>query len=72
MNRPRFAFFIGSVLAVPMALIVGTAGPAAADPPSATFGSHVSSCAQTTGFSGQHNPSHHRGPAATTMSGMHC
>jgi len=33
----------------------------------------MSPCAQMpTGFNGQHNPSHHRGPAATdAMSGMH-
>lgn len=73
MNRPRLSLLLGSVLAVPMALVVSAAGPAAADPPSTTFGSHVSSCAQmSTGFSGQHNPSHHRGPAAAPMSGMYC
>lgn len=75
MTSPRLSLLIGSVLVVPMALVVAAAGPAAAaDPPSTTFGSHVSSCAQmSTGFSGQHNPSHHRGPAAThAMSGMHC
>ena len=65
---------VSSVLLVPMALVVGSAGPVAAEPPSTTFGSHVSSCAQmSTGFSGQHNPSHHRGPNATDdMSGVHC
>lgn len=65
---------IGSVLVVPMALVVSAAGPASADRPSTTFGSHMSSCAQmSTGFSGQHNPSHHRGAAAAhAMSGMDC
>jgi len=73
MNRSRLSLLIGSVLVVPMALVVGAAGPAVADPPSTTFGSHVSSCAQmSTGFSGQRNPSH-RGPTATdARSGMHC
>lgn len=69
MNSPRVSLLVGSVLVVPVVLLVG-AGPAAAEPPSTTFGSHVSSCAQmSTGFSGQHNPSHHRGPTATH--GMH-
>lgn len=77
MNSPRLSLLVSSVLVVPMALVVGAAGPAAAEPPSTTFGSHVSACAQmSTGFSGQHNPSHHRGQAAAHvmdgMSGMHC
>lgn len=73
MNSPRLPLLASTVLIVPMALVVA-AGPAAAEPPSTTFGSHVSSCAQmSTGFSGQHNPSHHRGPTAThAMTGMHC
>jgi hypothetical protein len=61
-----------SVLVVPLVLVVGAAGPSAAVPPSTTFGSHVSSCAQHDGFEGRHNPSHHRGPAAHDMDGMHC
>ena len=45
------------------------AGPAGAVPVGAAsvgsdFGAHVSACAQmSTGFSGDHNPSHHRGPS---------
>ncbi len=72
MNTPRLCLLASSVLVVPLALVVG-AGPAAAEPPASTFGSHVSSCAQmSTGFGGQHNPSHHAGPAAHHMDGMHC
>jgi len=73
MTRSRLALLLSSVLVLPVALVVGAA-PAVAEPPSTTFGSHVSSCAQlSTGFSGQHNPSHHRGPTATDpMIGMHC
>ena len=74
MNTPRLSLLISSVLIVPMALVVGVAGPAAAEPPATTFGSHVSACAQMPDhFTGQHNPSHHRGSTAThAMSGMHC
>lgn len=74
MNIPRLSLLASSALMVPMALVVGAAGPAAAEPPATTFGSYVSSCAQmSTGFSGLHNPSHHPGPAATdAMTGMHC
>ena len=74
MKSPCLPLLVSSVLIVPTALVVGAAGPAAGAPASTTFGSHVSSCAQmSTGFSGQHNPSHHRGPTAThTMTGLHC
>lgn len=73
MNTPRLSLLVSSVLAVPMALVIGAVGPAAAEPPSATFGSHVSSCAQmSAGFTGEHNPSHHRGPAGHDMSGTPC
>lgn len=71
MNRSRLSLLLGSILVVPLALL---AGPAAAEPSSPPFGSHVSMCAQSsTGFDGQHNPSHHRGPLGTPMtSEMHC
>lgn len=70
-NSLRLSLLVSSVLVVPLMLSGG--GPAAAEPPSTTFGSHVSSCAQlSTGFSGQYNPSHHRGPGQHGMSGMHC
>ncbi len=73
MNNARLSLLASSVLVVPLALAIGAAGPAAAEPPSTTFGSHVSVCAQTSpGFSGQHNPGHHRGPTATHgMTDMH-
>ena len=72
MNTPRLSLLVSSVLAVPMALVIGAAGPAAAAPPDGTFASHVSSCAQTSpGFTGQHNPSHHRGSAAARDMCMH-
>ena len=74
MSSPRSSLLVSSMLVMPFALLVGAVGPAAAEPPSTTFGSHVSSCAQqSTGFSGQHNPSHHRGPTGMqTMTAMHC
>ena len=73
MNRPRLPLLIRSVLVVPLALVAAAAGPAAAEPPITPFGSHVSTCAQTsTGFSGQHNPSHHRPGAAHDMPEMRC
>lgn len=75
MNTPRLSLLVSSVLVVPLALVVGAAGPASAGPPASTFGSHVSSCAHTptsNGFTGAHNPSHHAGPAAHHVDGMHC
>ena len=51
-----------------LALIVLAAGmvapqaPASAGTPD-TFGSHVRDCAQTTGFSAEHNPGMHHGAA---------
>ena len=73
MNKPRLLILSSSLL-ISTGLILGAAGPAASAPPSTPFGSHVSSCAQmSTGFSGHHNPSHHRGPAAVpVMNGTHC
>jgi hypothetical protein len=74
MNTPRLSLLASSVLVVPLALVVA-AGPVAAQQPTSTFGSHVSSCAHTptsNGFSGAHNPSHHRGPTAHHMDGLHC
>ncbi len=74
MNTPHLSLLASSVLVVPLALVVA-AGPVVAQQPTSTFGSHVSSCARTptsTGFSGGHNPSHHRGPTAHQMDGMDC
>ena len=73
MSTPRLSLLASSVLVVPLALVVGAAGPVAAQQPTSTFGSHVSSCAHTptsNGFTGAHNPSHHRGP--TAIPAMHC
>jgi len=49
----------GTVLsAVVMATAVGAAAPATA---AGDFGEHVSTCAQTIGFSADHNPGMHQG-----------
>ena len=75
MNTPLLSLLTSSVLVVPLALVVGVAGPAVAQQPTDNFGWHVSSCAHTptsNGFTGEHNPSHHRGPNAHPMDGMHC
>ena len=72
MKVRRLSFLAGSVLVVPVLAVVLGSGPAAAEPPATTFGSHVSSCAQHTGFDGAHNPSHHRGPTGAHMGDMHC
>jgi len=57
---------IGNRLIVTITLVAGllvlSAAPALAEP-SSNFGSHVSVCAQTMGFSGSHNPGMHRGAA---------
>ena len=64
MNNPRLSLLISTLVVVPIALVVGAAGPAAAETPDSTFGSHVTLCAQmSTGFTRLHNPSHHRGAA---------
>jgi hypothetical protein len=46
-------------------IVLGTVTPSpalAAEPPSGrSFGQHVSSCAQTTGFDSEHNPGMHSG-----------
>ena len=74
MPAPRLPLLLSSLVVVPAGLVLAVAGPAGAVPVSAVpvsavsvgsgFGAHVSSCAQmSTGFSGDHNPSHHRGPS---------
>ena len=54
-----------SLLALPatVALTLGTPAAASMQPVAAApnFGQHVSQCAQTMGFSGDHNPGMHRG-----------
>ncbi len=72
MNTPYLSLLVSPVVVVTSVLVVGAAAPVAAGPPTPTFGSHVASCAHGTGFSGQHNPSHHRGPAPHGVDGMHC
>ena len=74
MPAPRLCLLLSSLVVVPAGLVLAVAGPAGAGPAGAVpvgaasvgsgFGAHVSACAQmSTGFSGDHNPSHHRGPA---------
>ena len=66
---PRLCLLFSTLVVVPAGLVLAAAGPAGAVPVGAVsvgsgFGAHVSSCAQmSTGFSGDHNPSHHRGPS---------
>lgn len=61
-------------LAVPFAVVLLLATPtiAQAQPAQAGpgFGQHVSQCAQTMGFSGDHNPGMHRG--LSDWDGMPC
>lgn len=61
-NLLAVAFAIGLLIALPSA--------AQADPATGNFGQHVSTCAQTMGFSGHHNPGMHRG--ASGWDGMPC
>ena len=79
MPAPRLSLLLSSLVVVPAGLVLAVAGPAGAGPAGAGlagavpvgaasvgsgFGAHVSACAQmSTGFSGDHNPSHHRGPS---------
>ena len=60
-----------TLLALPLALGLLLAAPGAAQAdPQPNFGQHVSSCAQTMGFSGHHNPGRHQG--ASNWDGMPC
>ncbi|MFG2058698.1 hypothetical protein ACGFI9_32205 [Micromonospora sp. NPDC048930] len=53
------------------AVVLATPATAFADGPSgADFGQHVRTCAQTMGFTGQHNPGMHSGYAG--WDGMTC
>lgn len=60
------------LLALPamVALMLGTPAAASTQPVAAApnFGQHVSQCAQTMGFSGDHNPGMHRGASGWTGS----
>jgi hypothetical protein len=60
------ALLAGAVLAFAPA----GAGAAAVGQPAANFGQHVRTCAQTMGFSGEHNPGMHHGAAG--WDGMPC
>lgn len=55
-------FAIGLLLVLP--------GAAQAAPSAVNFGQHVSTCAQTMGFNGGHNPGMHHG--ASGWDGMPC
>ncbi|MBC7762307.1 MAG: hypothetical protein H7201_11040 [Candidatus Saccharibacteria bacterium] len=56
------SFAIGLLIALPSA--------AQADPRPGNFGHHVSTCAQTMGLNGDHNPGMHQG--ASGWNGMPC
>lgn len=60
MRHSRLALLAGSLVLLPLPLVAGAAGSAAAVVPGPTFGPHASSCAQASdGFTAEHNPSHH-------------
>ncbi|GEP38114.1 hypothetical protein NPS01_17770 [Nocardioides psychrotolerans] len=61
-----------TLVALPFALglLIALPGAAQAEPAPGDFGQHVSSCAQTMGLSGDHNPGVHRG--AHDWDGMPC
>jgi hypothetical protein len=61
-----------SLVALPFAigLLVALPSPAQADPAPGDFGQHVSTCAQTMGLTGEHNPGMHDG--ASGWDGMPC
>lgn len=56
--------------AVTVAAMLLVPSPADAATDSNSFGQHVRTCAQTTGFSGTHNPGMHQG--ASGWNGMSC
>lgn len=60
--RIRRQLLTVSVLSATAALVLLPTAPASAATPT-NFGSHVSACAHTMGFSGTHNPGMHRGAA---------
>ena len=61
-NLVALPFVIGLLIALPSA--------AQAAPGSGNFGQHVSTCAQTMGLNGDHNPGMHHG--ASGWDGMPC
>jgi hypothetical protein len=61
-----------TLLTVPLAvgMVIGASSASVADPGPTNFGQHVSSCAQTMGFTADHNPGVHQG--ASGWDGMPC
>ena len=58
-----------TLVALPLllgSLLIAVPAAATADPATPNFGQHVSTCAQTMGFSADHNPGMHQGAAAGT------
>ena len=57
-----------TLLALPFAigLVIGMPTASLAEPRADNFGQHVSTCAQDMGFTAEHNPGMHQGPAAGT------
>lgn len=53
--------FFAAALAAGAVTLPAAGASAAAPDPSPAFGSHVSECALTMGFSGAHNPGMHQG-----------
>jgi len=61
-NLVALPFAIGLLIALPSS--------AQANPEPGNFGQHVSTCAQTPGLNGNHNPGMHQG--ASNWDGMPC
>ena len=62
---------IAAAVAIAAALVIAAPTAALANEPSgAEYGQHVRHCAQTMGFTGEHNPGMHRGFAG--WDGMTC
>jgi len=62
-----------ALVALPLllgSLLIAVPAAANADPATPNFGQHVSTCAQTMGFSPDHNPGMHQG--ASGWDGMPC
>jgi len=66
--RTHTAVLLVSAITVLELLVPGTAH--AADPAANDYGQHVRHCAQTMGFTGEHNPGMHQGNAG--WNGMTC
>lgn len=63
-------FLAAAALATGAVVLPAASAFAATPAPPPTFGSHVSECASTMGFSGAHNPGMHQGAAG--WDGMTC